>query len=362
VRLRSGRASFPPVRTSQLTIEVLEAEAATDLAFDGSSTSVPVGITELRLEGLPYLPLLLPDSPRTTACGEGPSLQVGALEHRTRVTYTPRDVAAGAPARAELCGSEEVELDAGRTEIQVEASTTFAPDSLVLGELSEPAPASRLRTTMPDDATRTISTDADGYVVVRENANPGWVAEQSGTTATPVVFDGWRQAWAVSGEGDLRARFAPDSPYRAALGLGALALVLLLVLAVLPARSRTRHAPVDGRRPPARVALVGLLVAAGVIGGTVGVAAAALGAGLAVAARRLVPRAALLLLSLPLAASAAAYVVRPWGSSAGWAGELAWPQLCTVVALASFASWATLESSGTFQRSDRRMNGSSTNR
>jgi arabinofuranan 3-O-arabinosyltransferase len=363
VELESGRASFPAIRTTQLTLEVGEAEAATDLTFDGAATPVPVGITELRLVGLPYLPLRLPATARDSGCGVGPSLRINSRTYRTRVTIDPLSLAGGGAVEAELCGTGAVDLQAGRNEIEMGASSTFAPDSLVLGgtDAESVAPA---RTTMADDASRSVELDdGDAVVATRENANAGWDGARDGQLARSVPFDGWRQGWDAPGAGSLRTHFAPDTTYRAALGLGLLTLLLLLVVAAWPPRAGARrHRPVAGRRPGAGASVPAVVVTSGVLAGWPGAAAAALGVLLAVAGRRLLREAAPLVLTAPLVVSGMAYVVRPWGSSEGWAGELAWPQLCCVVALSGVCALAALEVPPRRRRSPRRMKGLSTKR
>ena len=45
------------------TVRVDAAERASSLGFDSARSSVPIGITELRLDGLPYLPIAVPSAP-----------------------------------------------------------------------------------------------------------------------------------------------------------------------------------------------------------------------------------------------------------------------------------------------------------
>jgi arabinofuranan 3-O-arabinosyltransferase len=177
-----------------------------------------------------------------------------------------------------------------------------------------------------------------------------------------MVFDGWRQGWLARGEGDLDSHFAPDTTYRAALALGGLALLLLLLGAWIPGRRDVRHPAVEGRRVPVAVALGMLLVTAGAIAGWLGLAAGVLGAVLAVAASRRMAAVAGLVLSAPLLVAAVAYVARPWGSSQGWAGDWAWPQLCSVLALASVCAVVSLDLSRRASSAGRRMKGRSTTR
>ena len=72
------------------------------------------------------------------------------------------------------------------------------------------------------------------------NHNPGWEAELAGRPLTPIVVDGFRQGFVVpdGASGALEVRFAPDGPYRAALGLGLLLTLLVPLALLVPDRSR----------------------------------------------------------------------------------------------------------------------------
>ncbi|UUZ58850.1 discoidin domain-containing protein [Nocardioides sp. B-3] len=84
-----GTASFPPIVASRLRLEVRDAEPATDFSFRGAASEVPIGIGELRLEGVPYLPLSLSNDAVDLGCGSGPDLTVNGEILRTKVTVSP---------------------------------------------------------------------------------------------------------------------------------------------------------------------------------------------------------------------------------------------------------------------------------
>ena len=134
-----GTVRFPPIRTSELSLKVLDAEPATDIAFDGSASFVPVGVSEIRLVGLPFVPVLLSSDERTTPCGGGPRIRINSTTYETRVTASPAELYGGGTGRAELCGAEDVDLRRGcATRSRSRAATAFVVDTLVLGDGTRP--------------------------------------------------------------------------------------------------------------------------------------------------------------------------------------------------------------------------------
>ena len=92
---RDGAARFPPIRTDTLQLRVNDAEPATSLDFSSFGSDLPIGISELRIEGLSFAPATLSSQPRRLPCGSGPTLTVNgtSLEHlgrrRARCSSTP---------------------------------------------------------------------------------------------------------------------------------------------------------------------------------------------------------------------------------------------------------------------------------
>lgn len=350
VPLVDGRASFPPILTDRLEIRVEESEDAVGLDFSGQSSVLPVAIGEIRLRGVPYLPLGLSGDARDYPCGTGPEVTIGAQVRQTAVSASPAALHAGVPVMGRVCaaGLAPLSLTAGENEVIVTDSDSLAAESLVLRRVGEPAAAEdaapvSIQSSGP--VGRRIDPDgplADGMVLgLRENANPGWEAVQSGRMLTPVVLDGWQQGWLLTEDtAPVRARFAPDGPYRTGLGVGLLMFLLLAVSVLLGSRRRHSVEPpaLRSRRIPPAVALVGTLAVGGWVAGWPGIAVVA-GAALVLLLAR--GRIATLVTGEVLAWSfagpclvvAAAYAIAPWGSSGGWAGSWAWAGYVALVPL-----------------------------
>ncbi len=353
VDLVDGRARLPGVRTDTLSVEVLETEAVTDLGFDGVPHPVGAGIGELRLGGVPYEPLRLSLDPRRYACGTGPTLRVGSTTWRTRVEASPAQLAAGRSTEVVPCGpgagltQRRLSLPAGETTVRMGDTGAFEVESVVLGDLPEPAPGALLDAGVDlqrEAAGREVAAPPQGAVLatVRENTNPGWSGTRSGEALAPVTVDGWQQAWVLppGSSGPLDLRFGPDRAYRWGLLGGALGLVALLLVVAAPMVRRrpprdVDHPPLAARRArPATAALTALL-GAGLLAGWWGALLAAVAVGLVVLLRRQAPAWEPWLLALPVLAATAAYAVRPWGDQDGWAGELAWPAYLVVLPVAA---------------------------
>lgn len=332
-----GDVRFPPMRTDRLTIGVEEADPAVDLAFDRSASPVPIGISELRVLGVPTFPTPLADRTVRTRCGDGPDVTIDGTTFHTRVRTTATALFEGRSVPARICDAAPVELPTGESTVSVTASEVFTPDSLVLSDgLAWPSGTTAAQVDEASPVDLRVRPDASGgLLTVHQNLNPGWAALQDGEPLTSVEVDGWQQGWELAGDGEVRAEFEPDRAYRAGLLGGAAALLLLLVLALVPSRrlwgGASRPALAPGRIPAAVVAVVGLGAAA-VLAGGVGLALGALAIAAGAASARRAGLATMLVI-LAMAPAAAAYLWRPWASPHGWAGSLAWPHYLVVVAL-----------------------------
>ncbi|MGF9756671.1 alpha-(1-_3)-arabinofuranosyltransferase family protein [Microvirga sp. 0TCS3.31] len=369
VRLdESGRAELEPFRASRLSVRVLGQERAYGRSRGGDLEPLPVGVSELRLPGTGLLPLTLSQTPVDIGCGFGPTLRVGGTLFASSVTASPSQLfdAESLPARA--CGPETVGLDAPTTRVVAAPAPAFRPTAVTFARpgAAAPAAASPASVTPASAVEATLDvTGADGGVVaVRHNVNPGWRAEvPDGSSAPPLVVDGWQQGWHVpDGVESLDLRYVPDRAYRAALAVGGLLLVLLTLGTLLLLRRRpSASGPAPcGTRVAAWVVPVVGVSALGLVGGWWGVAAAVAGAAASVLARRWVAGPSVAWAAgLPVVVAGLVYWWRPLGSPDGWAGALVLPQLLVAVALGALVS-VDLDLSGHTSR--RRRAGRSTAR
>lgn len=361
-----GRAGFVPIRTDQLAVSVESAETTSSIGFDGAASPVPIGITELRLQGASGLPLRPSLDDSELPCGSGPALVVNGVEHPTRVTTSPAALMTQADLSASLCDGSSLALPAGESVVSLAASALFTPRSLVLsrGSLaSRTAPVGSSAT----DATQRAYEAPTGYSILAttENVNRGWQATRDGQALDPVTLDGWRQGYRLDAEGagEVRARFGPDLPYRVGLGMGLLSAILLIAGCIVSGRRRPRSplAPLEALRPGVAISGAVAMTAGWLLAGLAGLLLSAVATAVVVLAARRAPMTLGAVLVACVMTATGAYVVRPWGSSsAGWAGDLAWPSYLVLVSLVAAAVWSGLD--GRPSRVFRFMAGRSTRR
>ncbi|GAA1930650.1 alpha-(1-_3)-arabinofuranosyltransferase family protein [Nocardioides hwasunensis] len=331
-----GRAEFPTIRTDQLVLEVGESEPVTSVDFDGATSAVPVGVTELTFAGADGLPELVGDQPLDLPCGSGPDVELDGDTLSTAVRATAIELYEGETVPAELCPEGPVTLGSGDNRITVRASDAFAPDSLVLSTGTLPLGVSTAVAGSSDGAGRAEYGDAPAGSLLagRENANPGWRATQSGADLSSVVVDGWRQGWRTSGSASaVEAHFGPGSGYRIALFTGLLTALALLGLVLLARRWWSRDAgllPVNERGLPRLVALVLVPVAGLLLAGRWGLVVAMLAGVIVWTVHRTSDAVARGLVALLVFPAIAIYAFEPWGGLGSWAGGRAWPSYLVV--------------------------------
>ena len=333
----AGAVRFAPIVTRELTLRVLATERVSSLGFDSTPSSVPVGITELSVTGVPYLPVAIPTAPAARGCGSGPDVVVNGVRHQTVVSAGFKAIAGGVQVAAQLCGSPEIVLDAGTNDVSLEASDLVVPRSLVLEDEGVRGSASAVRTSDPrDPVRRTARPDAPGDLLVfHENMNPGWTATQRGTRLAPVVVDGWQQAWRTTSRGgDVTTTFGPDLPYRVGVLVGLVLMVLMLLLVVVRrAWGRSDAPPIEAREVPTSVCVALGLVSAGLLAGWIGLGVGVLVLALGFAVSRRQPTPLPWLGACLVLPPALAFALRPWGGIDGWAGAMAWPAYFVVAAV-----------------------------
>lgn len=339
-RVVDGYARFPrSVLTKHLTVRVLDASALLVTDDVGGTLPVGVGVSELRLVGVPYLPLGLSADDRDLGCGSGPQVQVNGRTYQTAVSASPLDLLQRASIPADLCTGgqavDELSLPAGESTIIAQANGALQISSIVLGDVADGGDGDPVATTATTADGRTYVVGDGSVLDTKGNVNAGWTAATAGEALDPVVLDGWKQGWSISGPGEVRATFGPDDTYRWGLVGGAAALAVLLAVALLSRRSRRQDAPAltERRLGPLLGIVLGTLTF-GLLAGLPGVLIGA-GAGAAAAvlgSRRRSDTSSILVAAACLAAGVA-YSLRPWANPTGWAGADAWVQYVMLVPL-----------------------------
>ncbi|HCT77330.1 MAG TPA: DUF3367 domain-containing protein [Micromonosporaceae bacterium] len=276
-----------PMKTDEVTIFFIGSmQGFSRNPYENKLEKLTIAVGEIT--ALPESPRLSPDSSEviTLPCGSGPTLQVDGETRQTALVATRLELRELREVPAVLCGAnrKELELGAGPHQLVASSSEWAAPARVGLTASGQSPPAAEetvvhvdswgsgeRRLTIPVLPTARLLT-------VRENNNPGWVATAGGKTLTPIVVDGWQQGWLVPAGtgGTVVLKFAPEWTFRAALLVGAGALGLVLLAAMLPGNRRPAYVP--GRH---RFRREGLYVFGGLalvfVGGLVGVGLAVAG-------------------------------------------------------------------------------------
>ena len=215
-----------------------------------------VGLTEVRMD--PASPRALRPARDTVVplpCGSGPEVHLdGGRAIPTTAVATVGELLDGAPVHWNAC--EAVELDAGSHRVLAPSSGVTSVATLLVGpnpgrraDLPGTVPSRDVRAERWGSEHRTVHIAAGRATILAttENANDGWRATLDGRTLTPIRVDGWRQGWLVprGGAGTVHLDYTPAAGQRAGLLVGALAVLALLGLALLPVRWALRRAGAD---------------------------------------------------------------------------------------------------------------------
>ncbi|GAA5130565.1 alpha-(1-_3)-arabinofuranosyltransferase [Alloalcanivorax gelatiniphagus] len=334
---RSGRAELTPVRTDFLDVEVLQTDFTSSVGFDQAVTPLTAAIGELRIEGAPFETLAPPQQRRELPCGSGPDVTVNGEVFRTAITISSEQIFDGEEVPATLCGARLLRLPAGESRVDVASSDVFSATRVVLRTPAYvTAGSTPVRWSSHDADSRTaVPPDEAAVLAFRENGNRGWTAARDGVDLTAVRVDGWQQGWLLDedGTGPVVETYAPETGYRWGLLAGLVTALLLLALVLL----WWRRPPADDPPPVGAATVhpwpwtVGAFVVTGLLAGWAGVAVLLVTYAVGVPLGRRWPDLRDPLLAAAVVAASFFYLVRPWGQD--WAGQSAWPQLLSVVAL-----------------------------
>ena len=357
----SGRASFATVKASSVKIHITDAYVRSNLAFDGSGSGLPIGISEIGFPGSGLTVASGADQSRDLPCGSGPTLDLDGQKITTSISASLRDILSREPVVAAICGSRALAIDAGDHRITARSNKAFRVTAVQLGDadarVAAGASVDVIERSHNSLTTAVLSGSGPQVVSLSQNANRGWRAE-SGSKS--LVVNGWMQGWVIDSDSRLEARFVLSGPYRAGLVVGLLGVLALLAFA-WTSRSGQAPAPYVGhsrrgalRGVAAMVLAIGSMI---LVAGGWGLLVFLLSGAFTLAWSR--KWSADWLAAVWIVAAASAYFVRPWGNAQGWAGSLFWPQLAVV---ASFGAAAVLVFEEPTRAFLKRINGISTRR
>jgi arabinofuranan 3-O-arabinosyltransferase len=332
----TGRVAFAPVRTTSVVLRFDPKPSRYSLQL-GTFRPLPVGVSELVVPALDGLRVPVDRARRiAVGCDDGPVLDIDGTRLRTSVRTSVGALVDRAPITAQACDAA-VDLRAGLRHVVLGASRLLEPVTLFLATPDGTGPAvGEARSVQPRHWGRESREVAVGagpatVLVVHENANAGWRATLDGHELTPLVVDGWQQAWLVpaGGQGTVALSYGPGRVYDVGLVVGALLVLLLLGLAATP--SLTPSVP---RSAPGEASRTGLVLSGGLfllLGGPVGIGALVLA--------RLLRRWAAWLVGAGVLGAAAVGILHRWPTGRG--AQSALSQVLVLVALAAAASAAT---------------------
>lgn len=285
---KDGNVRFDPIEATKIEINFAQIAWRTTTAADGSSVKAPLALTDI---SVPVLDDLLPgtNSPGTKVsvpCEEGPTATIDGQVTHFSIDTTVGDLIGLQPAKLTAC-TTDTELSAGRHDLDTAiGNAPFNIDTLAVGPPSMLRPDAASSTTMaapavrgvewsPERRTVDVGAGGDSVLVVSENYTNGWKATLNGQDLQPVQIDGWRQGFVVpaTNGGTVELTFLPTGAYRLALLVGLAFVLMLLFLALFPARVDRSLVAFDelSPRPLQSTAAVVVLVAAAVwIGGLAG--------------------------------------------------------------------------------------------
>ncbi|MDE9365980.1 alpha-(1-_3)-arabinofuranosyltransferase family protein [Luteipulveratus sp. YIM 133132] len=258
------------VRGDRLTVQLVKGAhrgtwTAPDLVLDG--VTVPTS-------GTVDLP-----------CGSAGTLAVGPRSVPLAARAERSALLTGASVPARPCGAREVTVAAGRVPVDAGPGAGVRTESVLLRPSAATRPAAHTPRRVdevrqaPGLHSVRVGAGAPAVLALTEGANDGWRATtDDGSVLRPVTVDGWRQGFRLDDPRatGVRIEFAPTSTHRAGLVAGALAVLLLAVVALLT-RGRTPRElaqPVGGPRAeasrPGWVGAVAAVLVGGVVAGPAG--------------------------------------------------------------------------------------------
>lgn len=281
----TGSVELPPTTTRTVTVRITASTRTVSINGLLGSRPLPVVIGEIRIAAAAEPTVPPPSALIGVPCGFGPTVVVDGKQVATAVEGTREQVETGAPVRLRACRA--LPLANGRHDLLVTASAEFQDVELRLERRGVAAPAEPvtpavLRWDVDHRQVAVPASPRTRLLIVSENANKGWTARAGNRTLTSLVVDGWQQGFVVPAGIDRTVvlTFTPQTPYRASLVVGALALIAVLALALVPAGVGARATSPPARRPLAArphpwLERAGVVLAGVALAGVTGAVAAA---------------------------------------------------------------------------------------
>ena len=257
---------FEPLTTDHLTITLT----------NPTRGLAPIGISELYLPPAKIATPLAGGEVTGSVCGLGPVLRVDGRRYDTAVQGYIGDVVSSGPLSFESC-SGPIRLGPGTHRFRLTSTEQFQPVTVLLrapdgaegagsGTTGSGTAARSLSsvTGPPTRQTLTVGPGESSILSTTRNTNRGWRATLDGRQLSPMVSDGWAQAWRLpAGDGGrVTITYVPQVPYLISLYAG-LAVAALVLLAGVVLLLRTRLAPlrpvpvVERARPSRRRRWIG---------------------------------------------------------------------------------------------------------
>ena len=262
----------PPLTTNQISISFLTVQYATTIQpATGQPVQLPVGLSRLSIPALSGLipQTLAPSATVTLPCGRGPRIMIDGATYQTSVIGNAGDLTGFQPVTVSLCTpGSALRLGAGRHWLRAAKFGTFSITDLALTQVGGTsatgpqsvgqAPASnrpvRVLAWQPESRKIRVGPGAESYLVIHQNANPGWVATMNGRPLLPVRLDGWQQGFVVpaGAGGVVTMTFQPVTFYHVWIILSALGVLILAAIGIGRRPSR------EGRRQMRHMGPAGL--------------------------------------------------------------------------------------------------------
>jgi arabinofuranan 3-O-arabinosyltransferase len=250
----NGVATFRALHADRLSLTLT---SSTGLKFDydpfgHALTRLGIGVSEVVVPGVTTTGRASTDAlPVALPCGAGPAVLLDGAARSTSVATTVGALRELQPVTLTVCGKPSTSLSAGQHRFRALSTGLWTVTGAQLRGSSWPPAAAQavpasVRHWGGDDRTVAVGARAaPTLLVVHENANRGWAATLDGHPLRRITVDGWQQGYVVPAgkAGVVQLTYTPDTWYRLALLTGAIAVVVLVVLAfVRPRRHGRRHA------------------------------------------------------------------------------------------------------------------------